>query len=1133
MSYPILEESNNYAEYLENLYSRKEFNNYQPQESTDKDTNIVDIIGYKKVEDVQLDPEIYFSSAQNFVKAYMNPNFRHKRMLLKWQTGTGKSKAAGACGKEFIKEWLLQKTLSASTPNVFIITFAQEVMQDELLKDPAFGFASPEEYKRLIKLKLEAIMSNDIEINKRYTTMLTTLRRRITDKTKTGLYTFLGYKAFSTQLFIVTNAGFNVLKYSKTTIDEGGAKSYTDAIKMAIADKQITLNMELINQLKRSTIICDEIHEVYNLLESNNYGIAIQFVMDYLEEIGEPANLLLLSATPMTGAASEVVDLLNLLIPRHELPILLNNPDATYLYRGDFFERTITETPTGDEYEPTYTNSSKLLPGALEKISKLSKGRISFLLDSNTDKYPRREFDGLDYNGVKYFKVTLCPYSELQQKCFDHERSNSKLSGVKEPTDGLAVDSYLLNDICMPMLEDGSPLYASDILIPTIAKSSQKWRESNKIQLEKIPPYNNVITGDFLKYDTIATYSTKYHTLLTDLFNIIKNDVGKIFIYHNRVRGSGVLMIQEILKVNGIIEADAVETDDTRCNTCGEQKRAHNAATSPKHEFSPIKFVIINSILDHTSRIKNMAKFNGVKYKLQDAIGDDAKSSNVYGENIRIILGSKIMRQSYELKNVRHCLICSLPINYPIALQVLGRTVRNNSHVDLPKELRSVNIKFYVSMLSNGRPGPEITKYVNACNEYLVIQEVDKALNVYQVDSVINYEKIKEVIRTNGQLNVLPYEPVRVIKHKYAHLYTITFNAYGFAEDEINMLCAMYKTLFYLRPIWAYADLVDAINKHYVGSKSYDKYDIKNINLALLRSRQPYSYNGKLYKIIYLGGEEQFYMTSEYVSGDVTLDIESYMEYKYVIDTNFINLSRYNDETIIMRNFEIKVDELCKYILGGEMPELIMVNYSNKFHIILLKKLIEYENNAGDVVIANTRVLKHVLSIYDRFKILIYNEKNKITGFVMSENVAVFKNKRWEFRPHFEFDVYIKKNPCSIATCVMSNSVSLLEVPKLKIMRHKAEKNNDKRTRVRGLVCESYSTPDLNKLYDKLQEHIVSVTKTNKYAIANKELIRSYEYEVKTDNIINFCTLIKVCFLLLEEISRNTPNDNTYYMKIF
>jgi hypothetical protein len=1133
MSYPILEESDKYEEYLANLYSRKEFSNYQPLESSEGSVKLEQVIGYKKIEEVELDNEIYFSSAQNFIKAYMNPNFRHKRLLLKWQTGTGKSKAAGACGKEFIKEWLLQKSISSTIPNAFIITFAQEVMQDELLKDPAFEFASAEEYKRLLKLKLDALTStdNNTEISKHYTTMLTTLRRRITDKSKTGLYTFLGYKAFSTQLFIVTNPGFNVLKYAKTAIEEGSAKSYTEAVKLAIDSKQITLNMELINKLKRSTIICDEIHEVYNLLESNNYGIAIQFALDYLEEIGEPANLLLLSATPMTGAASEVVDLLNLLIPRSELPIILRDPNVKCLYRSDFFERSVTETATGEDFEPTYSISSKLLPGALEKISMLSKGRISFLLDSNIDKYPQRIFDGLEYNGVKYFKLTLCPFSELHQKCFEHERTTSKVSGIKEPTDGLAVDSYMLNDICMPLLEDGTPFYTSDTLISNILKSSQKWREANKIQLEKISPYGNIITGDFLKHSNIAAYSTKYHTMLTDLLNIIKNDVGKIFIYHNRVRGSGVLLIQEILKVNGIIEADGVETDDTRCNICCKERREHTKSSD--HEFSPIKFVIINSILDHTSRIKNMAKFNGVKYKLQDAIEDEvSKSSNIYGENIRIILGSKIMRQSYELKNVRHCLICSLPINYPIALQVLGRTVRNNSHVDLPKELRNVTIKFYVSMLANGRAGPEITKYVNACNEYKVIQEVDRALNVYQVDSVINYDKIKEVIKTNGQLNVLPYEPVQVIKYKYEHLYKITFDAYGFAEDEIDMLCAMYKKLFYIRPIWAYADLVNVVNMHVVGSKSYDKYDIKNINLALVRSRQPYYYGNKLYKIIYLGGEEQFYMTSEYVNGDVTLDIESYMENKYVIDTNFVNLSRYNDETIIMRNFEIKLGELCEYIKSGEMPELIMTNYTNKFHIILLKKLVEYENEAGDVVIEDARILKHLLSVYKRFNVLVYN-KSKLIGFSIEENVAVYKNKRWEFRPHFEYDIFIKKTPCSVVSGIMSSGVSLLEIPKLKIIKQKAERVSDRRTRARGLVCESYSSVDLNKLYIKIQDHISSVMKSNKYAVSNKELLRNYEYEVKTDNITNFCTLIKVCLLMLEEISRNTPGDGIYYIKIF
>ena len=83
-------------------------------------------------------------------------------------------------------------------------------------------------------------------------------------------------------------------------------------ISSMIIDGKIVLNVQLLERFKNSLIICDEIHNTYNSLEKNNWGIAIQHILNYHQSI----RAVFLSATIINNYPSEIIDLLNLLF-RH------------------------------------------------------------------------------------------------------------------------------------------------------------------------------------------------------------------------------------------------------------------------------------------------------------------------------------------------------------------------------------------------------------------------------------------------------------------------------------------------------------------------------------------------------------------------------------------------------------------------------------------------------------------------------------------------------------------------------------------------------------------------------------------------------------------------------------------------
>jgi len=334
--------------FLEDIVKRKEFNNYDPKF---QEAFAEKVFGYTETITKLSYPSMYpFFGSQYFIENFINPNTPNQRCLLQWQVGTGKSKAIGAIAHNFIKQYKVRATLGEASPQVFVVSFTQEIIQNELIKDPYFGFATVSEIIEWNALKIAANKAGPgTEAMQTFSAYMGNLRRRITNKVRGGYYVFYGYKTFSTRLFIPTAEGekvkFNILEYTDNKVlnsnlmaSQNETMSYTDVINETVKKGYITVNMELINSMKNALLICDEIHNVYNIINANNYGIAIQYVLDTLGN--DAPKCVFMSATPVTGAASEVVDLLNLLVPKNDMKKLV---PKGYLSRSDLFVKTTSK----------------------------------------------------------------------------------------------------------------------------------------------------------------------------------------------------------------------------------------------------------------------------------------------------------------------------------------------------------------------------------------------------------------------------------------------------------------------------------------------------------------------------------------------------------------------------------------------------------------------------------------------------------------------------------------------------------------------------------------------------------------------------------------------------------------------
>lgn len=1059
-------------------------------------------------------PGLKLNGAQLFVRNFENPDTNYKRLLIKWQTGAGKSIAAISIGNEFIKQYRARTAVGDFAPTIFIISFtARETIQEDMLRYPEFGFISQSEVEMLQRLRAAASGASGVSAEMRQlSSYLGVLRRRITDRSRGGYYQFYGYKEFANRLFQITNRGISN-GFDIQYLYDRNEGTFSEKINEAVKRGDVKINLDLLESLKNGLLIADEIHNVYNILEKNNYGIAIQYVLDTLGD--DAPRAVFMSATPMTGSAAEVVDLLNLLVPLNSLP---NNAP---LRRSDFFTRTIP-TATLDEAESTFV-ISQLREGALEKIANYSAGRVSFLLDSDVDSYPRRIFVGDEYEDIPYLRLNLCPMSPF------HERTllNLQKENDKSGSSGLAVYAYTLYDLAFPNPDDAPDaaansstslgIYNSSEVIMKLSQASEEWRSAAGVSVDRISSGIYITTGSFLEAKNLRHYSSKFEKILAETIAAIKAGPGKIMIYHHRVRNSGVLLMQEILRMNGFADETSAPTESTLCSVCGIIRSIH---TDDNHTYMPARFIVAHSDIDRLTMIRSIAKYNDI--------------SNLNGYQFRVIIGSKIIREGLNFKAVRYQFVSSLPTDYPTLIQVFGRVVRKGSHNDLPYEQRDVKIKVFISTRRDGKVSPELQRYIDKGREFLVIQEVERVLHINAIDGFTNWDKIQTALKwtstnKNANIDALSYTPLVRPENIPAVSKNSTFEIYGYGEREVSIISSICRVLFNARSVWRYNDLWAAIKSNIVKGVNYnpDYFSEGNFALALNILRRP---TGHPPMAIMSAGD--YYIKCNVNSdGSPIFDIESYLRDFPPIENISektappppkitIKLSNYLRTNQSDKGFNMKIRDFEKEYLipdAQSTPELSLIDYGTDFHFTLIRKLIESPTNK--ITIDDEKIK----NVYIRFRIVITaadaihvshfirggstKSGNDLIGYVTNESVSIydFENKKWYNASHNEFGIGKRHAENNImigyvtsagaqndgAEIISSDVKFKIRPPIHKLKSHNQTTSDGKRVDIRtlsrGAVCETRTRDELRVHVRKLREILLRYD-IKKYKLSTTEL---------------------------------------------
>ena len=536
-----------------------------------------------------------------------------------------------------------------------------------------------------------------------------------------------------------------------------------DELQNQIDSKQIFVNEGFIESMKNTIIICDEVPNVYNTSSPNNWGLSLQYLFD---KIGKTSKVVLLTATPMFSSAREIVNIVNLL----NQPI--NHIEASDIFIG---------------------KTSKLDPKKEPLLRKLVKNKVSFIQDFSPDIFPTFSFTGNHIKPIKYIKFTKLSMSNHQKKYYNK---------MKETRESLA--------------------YISNAVLPNGYYSPKQVQNDENFQQyldhEKTP------NGKWLKTD-LKKISSKYYYTLQDIHKSIKNKTGKTFVYHNYVHHSGILLIRNIFKHNGLIEYGTTPNNDTLCFYCAKLKSKHadvDMKKPPKgaitdHSFSPVTFITIYSKYNDNQIMGLLELFNSPQ--------------NTDGSQILVILSSRILNEAYSLKAGQRMILTSPVFNFSSMLQIFTRVRRAKSALLLPKSKQ--HVKFTILVNSPY----EIQSFIRIFMEYEDIMVVEKIFHEMAIDGQLNFNIIDNSI-SNSIIPILRYKkPILSINKDLVDNQSPIY-LFFHKDKDMRSIAFTIKNLFIdISPIFTYDELwANTINppfKTQINTSNINR-DLFNICLFLL-----------------------------------------------------------------------------------------------------------------------------------------------------------------------------------------------------------------------------------------------------------------------------------------------------------
>lgn len=542
-------------------------------------------------------------------------------------------------------------------------------------------------------------------------------------------------------------------------------------------------------------------------------------LMEVLDK-AEGTKLMLLTATPMYNDPSDLIFLINLLLRNDKRTPLSMIPPGV---KGSLFTK-----------DKMLTDEGKVL------IGNAASAYISFMRGENPLNFPvrlpptnapsYREWSSADVNGMvlaneeEKTRMLKLPFIPCRLRGFALNVNTQAIQSVKKVTANYNSEIFFAQ--------------AANIAFPVKTSKIEECIGnkgfSNVFSLvsAKAGTAATQYTADNVSWmdaETIGDYSPKMEFIIKRL----RTCKGVGFVY-SRFISAGGLALAIALEVNGYMAAGARSRNilsgkefPGQCALCELKANAH---ANRDHPFTQAHYVFLSGDTGLSGNNRDSID------KATIASGPD---SNINGQKIKVIIGSTVAGEGIDLKFIREIFVLDTWFHLNKLEQILGRGIRNKSHIALPKEKRNVTVylltnEFPQESIMGSRETTDMFFYRYALNKAYRMGVINRFIKQNALDCNINYEAVvilgieqkRYQINSQGQemrdvdINDQPFTSIcdwqsdceikcakpLEISDDPSKSDTLTYDDYG-SKYRNSQLRQRLRELFLQRPYYTYPEL--------------------------------------------------------------------------------------------------------------------------------------------------------------------------------------------------------------------------------------------------------------------------------------------------------------------------------------
>ena len=295
------------------------------------------------------------------------------------------------------------------------------------------------------------------------------------------------------------------------------------------------------------------------------------------------------------------------------------------------------------------------------------------------------------------------------------------------------------------------------------------------------------------KNGSLAKYSPKYLRMIN---NIQKQD-GKIFIYSNFKTLIGLNILSLALIQTGSwapfrIKKEKKENKDKKDKKGKKSKDFEWVLDETEDEKHKHKFIFYTGSEDTITREIYRNIYNSDWDNLDTSCSKlveqiKAKNSNnYYGEIIKMLMTTKTGAEGLDLKEVRYIHITESYWQPVLITQIIGRGVRNKSHLRLPPKDRNVEVFIYLATIT-----PDLVK---------TITHIDVKNDIYKYSNPALPNKAFKVVSSDEHLYMIAERKKQIVNEFQKLMKETAFDCtLNYSKNILNpinkgLICMDYST---------------------------------------------------------------------------------------------------------------------------------------------------------------------------------------------------------------------------------------------------------------------------------------------------------------------------------------------------